>query len=211
MKANKELLITWVLLGAGCASGLETNGPDMHGDHKPSSGEADSEDEEVDSDPEDEEEEPEPQEDDTPDPPPEEGFVPTDGIWLTVGEQMTADGCSMESWVLDGPGKTITINVLDEAELQLVGDYAPVLCSYDSNGFDCDSNTAEDNTPRDEYSLNAVIELELDTTADFDGPDYFEMRTNITADCSGSDCWMVEMATASFPCQMQVVTDVEAQ
>ena len=45
----------------------------------------------------------------------------------------------------------------------------------------------------------------------FEDIDRLFMQTDIQADCEGSDCWMVELATASFPCEMTVVLDAEAR
>jgi hypothetical protein len=203
MKMNKNVLITMAWLGSGCAPGLEAAPEEGASIGEPQPGEETPEDEN-------EDEDAAPPDDGPPDAPPEEGFLPVAGAWITTDEGMLVDECAMESWVLDGAGKTLMLDVIDAEELEIQGQYEPLECSYDSNGFDCAPSATEDTTAQDEYSLDALIVLSLQTSGDFDGPDFFEMWTNITANCTGSDCWLVELATANFPCEMAVWTNVEA-
>ena len=123
---------------------------------------------------------------------------------------MTQDACNMEDWVLDGIGDQIILDVVADGELELTDSRGTADCIYDEDGFDCDPRAIEDRTPETDFGLSAIIELQTHTWGTFDGAEYLIMETAIVADCAGSDCWLVEMATADFPCEMKTWKAAEA-
>lgn len=150
--------------------------------------------------------------DDEPDDEPElEEFQPIDGAWFTLSESMPIDGCSMEDWVVNDPGQPIDISVNSDSNFDIIDSRVNLQCEYDETGFDCLPSTFFDTTPNEEFGLNATLVLNLETYGEFDGPDLLTMHTEITADCSGSDCWLVAITTSAFPCEMSLVTEAEAQ
>lgn len=163
---------------------------------------------------EDEDEDQEP-EDDTEDPPEEpqeipEGDAEIEGAWITVDEFMTEDHCNMEDYVLRGTGQMWILDVVDEGEFELTDGRGVNHCTYDETSFDCDSREMEDHTPSTDYGLSATIVLRTTGYGSFEDTDTLFMQTDIQADCEGSDCWMVELATASFPCEMRLWVAAEA-
>lgn len=142
---------------------------------------------------------------------PSDEFQPTDGAWVTLSEAMPLDGCSMEDWVVNDPGQSIDVTVASESDFEIIDARVNLQCEYDETGFDCLPSTFTDTTPSEDFGLNATLVLSLETYGDFDGPDLLTMHTEITANCSGMDCWLVSLATASFPCEMSLITEAEAQ
>jgi len=142
---------------------------------------------------------------------PSDEFQPIDGAWVTLSETMPIDGCSMEDWVVNDPGQSIDVAVTSESNFEIVDDRVNLQCDYDETGFDCLPSTFTDTTPSEDFGLDATIVLNLETFGEFDGPDVLTMHTDITATCSGSECWLVALATSSFPCQMNLITEAEAQ
>jgi len=138
-------------------------------------------------------------------------FQPVDGAWVTLSEVMPIDGCSMEDWVVNDPGQPIDVSVYSESSFDIIDARVNLQCEYDETGFDCMPSTFFDTTPSDEFGLNATLVLNLETYGEFDGPDLLTMHTEITADCSGSDCWLVAITTSPFPCEMSLMTEAEAQ
>jgi len=150
--------------------------------------------------------------DDDPDDEPDiEEFQPVDGAWVTLSEAMPMDGCSMEDWVVNDPGQPIDISVVSVSDFEIIDARVNLQCVYDETGFDCLPSTFVDTTPSDDFGLNATLVLNLETYGEFDGPDLLTMHTEINATCSGTDCWLVALATASFPCEMSLITEAEAQ
>ena len=150
--------------------------------------------------------------DDEPDDEPQsDEFQPIDGAWVTLSEAMPMDGCSMEDWVVNDPGQPIDVAVVSDSNFEIIDARVNLQCEYDETGFDCLPSTFTDTTPNEEYGLDATLVLNLETYGEFDGPDLLTMHTEITANCSGSDCWLVAIATASFPCEMSLITEAEAQ
>ncbi len=140
-----------------------------------------------------------------------EEFQPIDGAWVTLSEAMPLDGCSMEDWVVNDPGQPIDVSVNSESNFEIVDSRVNLQCEYDETGFDCMPSTFTDTTPHDDFGLNATLVLNLETYGDFDGPDMLTMHTEIVADCSGIDCWLVAITTSAFPCEMSLITEAEAQ
>jgi hypothetical protein len=150
--------------------------------------------------------------DDEPDDEPDdEEFQPVDGAWVTLSEAMPMDGCSMEDWVVNDPGQPIDVSVVSDSDFEILDARVNLQCVYDETGFDCLPSTFVDTTPSEDFGLNATLVLNLETYGEFDGPDLLTMHTEITASCSGTDCWLVALATASFPCEMSLITEAEAQ
>jgi hypothetical protein len=116
----------------------------------------------------------------------------------------------MQDWVIDGPGDQLILDVVGDGDLEIFDSRGVLSCSYDELGFDCDTRTLEDHTASTDYGLSAIIVLQTNASGVFDGSERLAMETDIVADCSGSDCWLVEVATASFPCEMQVWTSADA-
>jgi len=145
------------------------------------------------------------------DEPPSDEFQPNDGAWVTLSEAMPLDGCSMEDWVVNDPGQPIDVSVVSDSDFEIIDARVNLQCVYDETGFDCLPSTFTDTTPSEEFGLNATLVLQLETFGEFDGPDLLTMHTEITANCSGSDCWLVALATSSFPCEMSLITEAEAQ
>jgi hypothetical protein len=139
------------------------------------------------------------------------GFAPTEGEWTTLDEYLPLDACNMADWVSDGPGGTLILRTTEEAGLEISHGHGTEECSFDESGFECLTRESEDTTAQDDYGLDALILLELSAGGVFDGRDLLEMQTEIVATCTGDDCWMVELATAEFPCEMQVVLEAEAR
>jgi hypothetical protein len=194
---------------AGCAAETGTLGEDSptgdltDGEDESNEEEPDEDDIEDDTEDEDEDEDEEPIEIPS-------GDDPIEGSWTTVEELMTLDQCNMQDWVIDGPGDQLILDVVGDGELEIFDSRGMLSCSYDELGFDCDTRTLEDRTASTDYGLSAIIVLQTAASGVFDGTEHLAMETDIVADCSGSDCWLVELATASFPCEMQVWTSAEA-
>lgn len=142
---------------------------------------------------------------------PSDEFQPIDGAWVTLSETMPIDGCSMEDWVVNDPGQPIDVAVTSDSYFEIVDERVNLQCDYDETGFDCLPSTFTDTTPTEDFGLDATIVLNLETFGEFDGPDLLTMHTDITATCSGSQCWLVALATSSFPCEMNLITEAEAQ
>jgi hypothetical protein len=138
-------------------------------------------------------------------------FQPIDGAWVTLSETMPLDGCSMEEWVVNAPGESLNVAVGEDSTFEIVDNRVNLECAYDDTGFDCLDSTFNDTTPQEEYGLNATLILDLETYGVFDGPEMLTMYTDITANCSGSDCWLVALTTTSFPCEMSLLTEAEAR
>lgn len=142
---------------------------------------------------------------------PSEEFQPTNGAWVTVTETMPMDGCSMEDWVLNSPGDPIDVEVVSDSDFEIVDSRVNLQCEYDEWGFDCMPSLFTDTTTQEDFGLNATLVLNLETWGDFDGPGALTMHTDISASCSGPDCWLVALATSSFPCEMSLITEAEAR
>jgi hypothetical protein len=168
----------------------------------------------VDPDPENPDDDPPGDTPDNPDDdPPEipEGDDEIEGAWTTVDELMTEDHCNMEDYVLAGTGQQLILDVVGEGALELTDSRGVNYCTYDEISFDCDSRVIEDHTPSTDFGLSAVILLDTAAYGTFEADDRMYMQTDIVANCSGSDCWMVELATASFPCEMRHWVAAEAE
>jgi hypothetical protein len=139
-----------------------------------------------------------------------QAFTPTEGQWTTTDEYLPVDACNMGDWVSDGPGGTIEIYTTGEDSLEIIHEKGTYDCVFDEVGFECLSIESEDTTAQDEYSLDALIVLELTAMGSFNGKDSLEMLTEIVATCEGDQCWLVELATAAFPCGMQLLKEIEA-
>jgi hypothetical protein len=138
-------------------------------------------------------------------------FQPFEGAWVTLSETMPLDGCAMAEWVVNAPGESLNVAVGEDSTFEIVDNRVNLECAYDETGFDCSDSSFSDTTPQEEYGLNATLILALQTYGVFDGPEILTMYTDITANCSGSDCWLVALTTTSFPCEMSLVTEAEAR
>ena len=137
-------------------------------------------------------------------------FSPTEGEWTKLEEYLPLDDCNMADWVSDGPGGTITVAITGEKGMSIQHGHGAETCVFDEEGFECSGRATEDTTAQDEYGLDALVLLDLQAQGLFESEDFLEMQTDIVARCEGEDCWLVELATAAFPCEMQVVLRAES-
>ena len=143
--------------------------------------------------------------------PQEERFEPVSGSWNKVNEYLPLDDCDMAEWVSDGPGGTIQLNVLGDDMLEIQHGHGNEDCTFTEAGFNCNQRWKHDTTPQEDYGLDATIILNLKATGSFYGDAAMEMETEIDVDCEGPACWLVSLSTASFPCEMTVILEAEAQ
>ena len=147
-----------------------------------------------------------------PEPEPEPlAFAPLAGEWLTVVEEMVQDDCKMADWVSDGPGDSFGVANPSEGKVDIEHGLGMERCTLTDREFECETWSLEDETARDEYGLNATIVIDVLTTGVFPAEDSIEMNAKLRASCSGPDCWLVELTTASMPCIMELAIEAEAQ
>ena len=139
-----------------------------------------------------------------------DGFAPIEGDWVKLDEYLPLDECNMGDWVSDGPGGLLVLSRVGTDGLDIAHDHGTETCTFDESGFECRARQTEDTTAEEDYGLDALILLELAASGVFDGRDSLQMQTHIVANCAGDDCWMVELATAEFPCEMEVHLEAEA-
>jgi hypothetical protein len=147
-----------------------------------------------------------------PDPEPDPAiFAPIAGDWLTVVEEMLVDDCKMADWVSDGPGDSFLVNTPEEGRVDIEHGLGLERCTLTDTNFECDMWSLQDETARDEYGLNATITIDVMTSGVFPSEEEIEMNAQLRATCSGPDCWLVELTTASMPCMMELLIEAEAQ
>ena len=140
----------------------------------------------------------------------DEVTTPVEGDWRIAFEEMNFDDCDMEKWILDDEPGPMEVSVRGNGDLIVGHGQGDETCSLQDGVFTCSRRQSVDNTPAEDYNLNAVILLEISAAGVFQSDTCLAMDLDIDATCSGSDCWLVELATASFPCEMSVHLEAEA-
>jgi hypothetical protein len=137
-------------------------------------------------------------------------FAPVAGDWLTTEEEMLQDNCKMTDYVSDGPGDTFSVSTPTDGRVEIHHGLGFEDCVLTDQAFECAVWSLEDTTPQDEYGLNATITIDVMTSGSFPSEEDIEMDSMLRANCSGPDCWLVELTTASMPCTMELFMVAEA-
>lgn len=137
-------------------------------------------------------------------------FAPISGDWLTTSEEMLQDNCKMTDYVSDGPGDTFSVSTPTDGIVEIHHGLGFEDCVLTGQDFECAVWSLEDTTPQDDFGLNATITIDVMTTGIFPSEEDIEMDSMLRATCSGSDCWLVELSTASMPCTMELFMVAEA-
>ncbi len=152
-----------------------------------------------------------PEEDDPADTAPEPSFTADEGDWVTVTETMLHDDCQMADYVTDGPGGVVEVLGAGIEEFSITHTRGTELCvAADDGSFECDTRSRVDSTPRQKYGMDADLVMDITPSGAFYDDENMVWESYIDVECMGSGCWLVTLATSSFPCSMSIRVEAES-
>lgn len=139
----------------------------------------------------------------------DDGNEDLESTWEIVDQYLTVDGCGMADWLDKQTAGLLEVTGTRTEGMTITHNRGVEACTITGADFDCDPRTDEDPSLMDDMGLDALLLLDLTAGGTLEEGVQMTMTTEIVADCTGDDCWLVEIMAGGMPCVSTLV--VEAQ
>ena len=130
-----------------------------------------------------------------------------DSTWQIVDQYLTVDDCGMEDWLAGREEGQLVVEGTRTDGMLIDHNRGTEECTIDVHDFSCTSREDQDTSLVQDMGLDALLLLDMVATGTLHDGESMLMSTVIEADCSGGDCWLVELMTGGMPCSATLVVE----